>query len=93
MTFFGNPMCVILGNYLISHGYGWLLYYDIALMIGGSSVLMAKQQKVSLHSFSGKYNPIAFCVQKNHIIFKSTGFVYEQVNTENSLMKEESNAL
>lgn len=60
-------MCVILGNYLISQGYGWLLYYDIALIIGGSSVLMAKQQKVSLHWFSGKYNPIAFCVQKNRL--------------------------
>lgn len=60
-------MCVILGNYLISHGYGWLLYYDIALIIRGSSVLMAKQQKVSLHWFSGKYNPIAFCVQKNRL--------------------------
>lgn len=50
---------------------------------------MAKQQKVSLYSFFGDYNPIHF-VCKKQIIFKSPEFVYKQVNTENSLMKEYS---
>ena len=46
MIFFGNSMSIILGNYLIIHHYGWFLYYDIALMIGSSSLLIAKQLKV-----------------------------------------------
>lgn len=48
---------------------------------------MAKHEKFYFIHSLGDITLLHF-VYKKQIIFKSTGFVYKQVNTENSLVKE-----
>ena len=36
MTFFGNPTSILFG--IIAHRYEWLLFYDITVTVGSSSL-------------------------------------------------------